>query len=168
MNLLKLFIAVVIFGSMAAPASSGTISFTGRIINGTCSATAAPTTLALDEVNVSQLASDGAAAGEKPFKINLTNCGLSSATPKVKVKFDNLGANNLLTNASGTGKATNVGIGMYEDDGTTQITKTGFSKLLNVGLNQADEFKFKAKYVATGAATIGTVQATTTFTLHYE
>ncbi|AYA40641.1 type 1 fimbrial protein [Xenorhabdus nematophila] len=169
MKLLKLFIAVVILGSMAAPASAsdGTINFKGRIINGTCDATT-PIVVTLDEVNASQLASKNATAGAKDFQINLTNCGLSNVKPKVKVKFDNLGKNHLLTNASNTNKAENVGIGIYEDDGSTQITQAGFSKPVNVGTAQTGTLKFKAKYVAIDKVTVGTVQAKTTFTLHYE
>ncbi|SFU28974.1 fimbrial protein [Xenorhabdus koppenhoeferi] len=174
MKLLKLFIAVVIFSSMAAPASaanSGTINFMGRVVSGTCSVSSGSSTLnvTLGDVLASKLLTKDATAGEKDFQINLEKCGLAGSKT-VKVKFEGLGENNLLVNTSGDiSKAKNVGIGIYENDGSTQITKAGFSKPLNVGLNQTGELKFKAKYVATAdaAAVGGVVSVSTTFTLHY-
>ncbi|MEQ1967286.1 fimbrial protein [Xenorhabdus nematophila] len=171
MKLLKLFIAVVIFGSMAAPASAvdGTINFTGRIVNGTCSVGAgtSPLEVTLDNVLATDLSKKDATAGAKPFQIDLTKCGLIGAKT-VKAKFEGLGKDNLLAITGGAGKASNVGIGIYNDDDDTQIPAGKFSKSMHVGLGTEGTLKFKAKYVATGVATAGAVQATTTFTLHYE
>ncbi|MDX8000250.1 type 1 fimbrial protein [Xenorhabdus sp. Reich] len=167
MKLLKLFIAIVISGSMAASAFAhdGTINFMGRVVSGTCSAGPSASEVKLEDVAVASLSSKGKTAGDKPFEINLTNCGLVGAKT-VKVKFDGLRTDDLLEVASSKDNAKNVGIGIYNSADNSQITHDGFSTPMNVSSDKA-KFNFKAKYVSKGVATVGIVKASTTFTLHY-
>ncbi|MDX7990263.1 fimbrial protein [Xenorhabdus littoralis] len=167
MKLLKLFIAIVISGSMAASAFAhdGTINFTGRVVSGTCSAGSSASEVKLEDVVVASLSSKGKTAGDKPFEINLINCGLIGAKT-VKVKFDGLSADNLLEVASSKDNAKNVGIGIYNSADDSRITQRDFSKSINVS-SDTGKLKFKAKYVSKGVATTGIVKASTTFTLYY-
>ncbi|WP_258086244.1 fimbrial protein [Xenorhabdus bovienii] len=175
MKLLKLFIAAIISGSMAASAfaADGTINFNGRITKATCTvdaSTADPVNL--PEVGATALAVKGKTGGDTPFNIVLTGCGISKGdSANVQVKFGGVKDSidgNLLQITPVSGGATGVGIGIYEKDGSTPINMAVLSKRTPV-TEGVTTLEFKAKYVATGATvTPGTVKASTDFTLDYE
>ncbi|MDE9542796.1 type 1 fimbrial protein [Xenorhabdus bovienii] len=172
MKLLKLFIAAVISGSMAAPAlaADGTINFNGRITKATCTVDTSTGPVNLPEVGATALAGKGTTGGETPFRIHLIGCGIVGGSANVQVKFggvkDRIDGNLLQIN-SDSGDATGVGIGIYEKNGTL-INMGALSKGIPV-VSPATTLEFKAKYVSTGATvTPGTVKASTDFTLDYE
>ncbi|WP_275361984.1 fimbrial protein [Xenorhabdus bovienii] len=174
MKLLKLFIAAVISGSMAASAlaADGTINFNGRITKATCTVSTSTVDVNLPEVGATALAGKGKTGGDTPFSIVLTGCGISTGdSANVQVKFGGVKDSNdtslLKINALGGG-AEGVGIGIYENDGSTLINMAALSKSTPV-VAGVTTLKFKAKYVATGAPVKpGTVKASTDFTLDYE
>ncbi|CBJ81069.1 putative fimbrial-like adhesin protein [Xenorhabdus bovienii SS-2004] len=174
MKLLKLFIAAVISGSMAAPAfaADGTINFNGRITKATCTVSAlTDNSVNLPEVGATALAGKGTTGGETLFRIGLENCGIVGGSANVQVKFggvkDSIDGNLLRINSE-SGGAKGVGIGIYEKDGSTPINMGALSKGIPV-VSPATTLEFKAKYVATEATvTPGTVKASTDFTLDYE
>ncbi|CDH03125.1 fimbrial protein [Xenorhabdus bovienii] len=174
MKLLKLFIAAIISGSMAASAfaADGRIDFNGRITKATCTvdaSTADPVNL--PEVGATALAGKGKTGGDTLFSINLKDCGIVGGSANVQVKFDGVKDRidgNLLKINSESGGATGVGIGIYEKNGSTLINMGELSKSTPV-TKDVTKLEFKAKYVATGeTVTPGTVKASTDFTLDYE
>ncbi|MCG3463605.1 type 1 fimbrial protein [Xenorhabdus bovienii] len=174
MKLLKLFIAAVISGSMAAPAlaADGTINFNGRITKATCTVSTSTVNVNLPDVGATALAGKGRTGGETPFSIALTGCGISKGeSANVQVKFGGVKDSNdssLLKINAMSGGAAGVGIGIYEKDGSTLVNMAALSKGIPV-VAPATTLEFKAKYVATGATvTPGTVRASTDFTVHYE
>ncbi|MGJ0625590.1 fimbrial protein [Xenorhabdus bovienii] len=173
MKLLKLFIAAVISGSMAASAlaADGTINFNGRITKATCTVSTSTVNVNLPEVGATALAGKGTTGGETPFIIALKDCGIVGGSANVQVKFggvkDSIDGNLLKINSE-SGGATGVGIGIYEKNGSTLINMGELSKSTPV-TKDVTKLEFKAKYVATGATvTPGTVKASTDFTLDYE
>ncbi|MCP9267747.1 type 1 fimbrial protein [Xenorhabdus sp. XENO-1] len=170
---MKLFIAVVIYLSMAASAfaADGTINFNGRITKATCTVSTSKVEVNLPEVGATALAVKGTTGGDTPFDIVLTGCGIVGGPANVQVKFDGAKDStngNLLKINSGNGNATGVGIGIYEKDGSTPINMAVLSRSIPVVKGETT-LEFKAKYVATGApVTPGTVKASTDFTLDYE
>ncbi|CDM89974.1 putative Fimbrial subunit (pilin) [Xenorhabdus bovienii] len=178
MKLLKLFIAAVISGSMAAPAfaADGKINFNGRITMATCTVDTRTVIVNLPDVGATTLKGKGTTGGEAPIIINLTDCGILEGDgdiANVRVKFD--GDNDTtngdllkISSVSGGGGAKGVGIGIYEKDGSMPIKIKEFSKGTPVTMG-VTTLEFKAKYVATGeTVTPGTVKASTDFTLDYE
>ncbi|MDC9623470.1 fimbrial protein [Xenorhabdus sp. XENO-7] len=173
MKLLKLFIAAVISGSMAAPAlaADGTINFNGRITKATCTVNASTGPVNLPEVGATALAGKGKTGGDTLFSIDLKDCGIVGDSANVQVKFggvkDSIDGNLLKINSE-SGGATGVGIGIYEKNGSTLINMGELSKSTPV-TKDVTTLEFKAKYVATGeTVTPGTVKASTDFTLDYE
>ncbi|MDS0771539.1 fimbrial protein, partial [Escherichia coli] len=83
-----------ILGILAAASSSatlaydGTINFTGKVVDQTCSVTTGPAPLAvtLPTASTKSLNSPGKVAGLTPFTISLSGCNTAAATGSQSVK----------------------------------------------------------------------------------
>jgi len=175
-----IFAAAAITAAASLPTASyaadGTITFTGLITSQTCTISGngggKNFTVTLPTVSTSALAAAGATAGRTPFNIALTNCTPNSGN--VSTYFEP-GATvdtttGQLLNASGT--ATNVEIGLLNTDssvitlGAAQASQN--SKVVALASGAAT-LKYFAQYVATGgAATAGTVNTTTLYSIVYQ
>lgn len=160
----------------ASYAADGTITFTGQITSQTCTISGNGAgknfTVALPTVSTSALATAGTTAGRTPFNIALSNCTPNSGN--VSTYFEP-GATvdtttGQLLNAAGT--ATNVEIGLLNSDssvitlGAAQASQNSKAVALASG---AATLKYFAQYVATtGAATAGTVNTTTLYSIVYQ
>lgn len=176
--------------AMQASASDGQINFTGKITATNCTVTggtgtdgaAKNITVPLDTVSTNSLSSAGATAGDHPFSLVFGGSGSSGCTDgtTVTLHFDSAatptGYTGTMVNAStgnlknvtGTGKATNVEVGlttpagsqinMYSSNGSPQATIASGSATIN----------YVARYVATGgAATAGDVATAVMYSVIY-
>lgn len=174
-------IAVLGFSSVIATAADtttvvngGTVHFTGEIINAACavSTDSANQTVELGQYRSARLAKSGDKTNPVPFQIKLIDCDTSvAATAAVAFSGRTTSADTTLLAVSASNNATaaqNVGIEISDTlskalklDGADYST----AKTLINGNNALD---FTARYVATGAATVGEANASTTFVVKYE
>ena len=162
-----------------AHASNGTINFTGKVSDVTCTVengTSGDFTVALSTVSKNQLAASGATAGRVPFDIQVTGCGdgdgkisaYFESGPNVNLETGNLvntavgGAGNVeiqITNSQGEAIAIKAAAGADGAQANAEwIPLTGGSATINYG----------AQYYATGVATAGEVIASVQYTMIYQ
>ncbi|MDF7788623.1 fimbrial protein [Pantoea stewartii] len=160
--------AAAISGS--ASAADGTINFTGKIADTACTVdpASANQTVNMGEVAASSFKSAGATASAARFTINLTNC--PAAATSASVRFDGplaSGNGNLLALSSGQ-TATNVGVGIYEQDSNTLIPVGSASAPVKLSSASINALNFIAKYVSTAEkVSAGSANAAATFTVAY-
>jgi major type 1 subunit fimbrin (pilin) len=153
-----------------AQASDGTINITGNITATTCKINGAssPVTVsvALPTVSTTALTATGMTAAPTPFTLALTGC---TAGATAKTLFE-LGPNvdtatGNLKNATGT--ATNVEVAILNStDAVIDIRNNTNSQTVNL-VSSAATMSYYAEYIATGAATSGTVATSVTFSMSY-
>lgn len=184
MNLNQCMIAAVVAASFcsfsALAASSGTVNFTGEVIDKTCDITidgnASPATVVLQAVDKSQLLSEGETAKRTGFNIELSNCSGSASVTNAAAFFENGSTvdpigyrlNNTIidgTEASNvqlqlvdatTGNAIKVGSPDQHTSSTTYDLTSGSATL-----------PYAVEYYATGAAEPGLVASSVNFTINY-
>lgn len=161
--------------SSAFSADGGTITFNGNVTDVTCEASvdgvgSGDGVVNLPNVNVSQLASQGATAGETPFTIDVADCtALGAGTVTAFFQSgSNVDASGYLNN---TGSATGVGIKLMTGTGTnlTDIEVGSATQAQATALNSnGGSLYYSAAYVVTGsAATAGDVASTVKYVLDY-
>ncbi|HHE9451552.1 TPA: fimbrial protein [Haemophilus influenzae 10810] len=162
-------------------AYDGRVTFEGEILSdGTCKieTDSKNRTVTLPTVGKANLRIAGQTAAPVPFSITLKECKIADAE-KANLLFSGAATGQIyLSNATGSGKATNVGIQIVTADGTgTPINVDGSQanseKALDTGKEQngtviQPRFDYFAHYYATGAATAGDVEATATFQVQYK
>lgn len=167
--------------ALPAYAADGRVTFQGEVLSdGTCKieTDSKNRTVTLPTVGKANLRLAGQTATPVPFSITLKECNTADAT-KVKLLFSGAAqGQSYLSNATGRGKATNVGIQIVKADGTgTPINVDGSQanseKAPDTGKEQngtviQPRFDYFAHYYATGAATAGDVEATATFQVQYK
>ncbi|HHF3424112.1 TPA: fimbrial protein [Haemophilus influenzae] len=169
--------------ALPAYAYDGKVTFQGEILSdGTCKieTDSKNRTVTLPTVGKANLRIAGQTAAPVPFSITLKECHAADAQ-KANLLFSVSGATRgqiYLSNATGKGKATNVGIQIVKADGTgTPINVDGSQanseKDPDTGKEQngtviQPRFDYFAHYYATGAATAGDVEATAIFQVQYK
>lgn len=153
-----------------ASAADGTINFTGTIRDTACTVDTASAnqTVNLGTVAATSFGSAGSTAAASRFTINLTGC--PTAVTTASIRFDGplaSGNSNLLALSSGQ-TATNVGVGIYQQDSATLIPVAKASAPVTLSSTGTNTLNFVAKYVST-AATVGagSANAVATFTVAY-
>ncbi|MEB7538539.1 fimbrial protein [Pantoea anthophila] len=160
--------AVSICGT--ASAADGTVNFTGTIRDTACTVDTASAnqTVNLGTVAATSFGSAGATASSTRFTINLTGC--PAAVTSASIRFDGplaSGNSNLLALSSGQ-TATNVGVGIYQQDSSTLIPVGRASAPVTLSSTGTNALNFIAKYVSTAAAVgAGSANAVATFTVAY-
>ncbi len=159
-------------------AYDGKITFTGKVVDQTCSVDTQSKNLAviLPTVSVATL-NVATTAGLTPFTIKLTGCSTDKDGAKnVKVYFEpsadtDLTTHNLKNTATGT-KANNVQVQLLNSDAATTIqlgTNVNSQNVQEVQIDNADvNLPYFAQYYATGSSTAGDVKATVHYTIAYE
>lgn len=170
MKKLTLIAAVAVSICGTASAADGTVNFTGTIRDTACTVdTASATqTVNLGTVAATSFGSAGSTASSTRFTINLTGC--PTAVTSASVRFDGplaTGNSSLLALSSGQ-TATNVGVGIYQQDSSTLIPIGSASAAVTLSSTATNALNFIAKYVST-AATVGagSANAVATFTVAY-
>ena len=135
----------------------------------TCTAAVDPTVVTLSAVSATAFTGNGSTAGQQPFQVQL-NC-ISGANLSITLSTTNgFGAKTLgvISNTTGTGYATNVGVQILKQDGSTPVT---FDTKIAEGATQSGtmNLSFFARYYQTSntSVTVGQVSATATYTLTY-
>lgn len=162
-------------------AADGKVTFEGEILSdGTCKieTDSQNRTVTLPTVGKANLRIAGQTAAPVPFSITLKECKIADAE-KANLLFSGAATGQIyLSNATGSGKANNVGIQIVKADGTGTPIKVDGSqanseKAPDTGKEQngtviQPRFDYFAHYYATGAATAGEVEATATFQVQYK
>ncbi|WP_105896542.1 fimbrial protein [Haemophilus influenzae] len=163
-------------------AADGKVTFQGEILSdGTCKieTDSKNRTVTLPTVGKANLSHSGQTAAPVPFSITLKECNAADAT-KANLLFSGAATKGqpYLSNATGNGKAINVGIQIVKADGAGTPIKVDGSqanseKAPDTGKEQngtviQPRFDYFARYYATGAATAGDVEATATFQVQYK
>lgn len=135
----------------------------------TCTAAVDPTVVTLPAASATAFTGIGSTTGQQSFQVQL-NC-VSGANLNITLSTTNgYGNANLgvISNTTGTGYATNVGVQILQQNGTTPVT---FNTAISEGATQngAMNLPFFAQYYQTSnsAVTTGQVSATATYTLTY-
>jgi len=173
-------LASVLLTTPVLSMAAGTITFTGRITDQTCSMNVegeTSPTVKLPTVSMAQLAALGDTTGLTPFKITVTGCkkpavdGLAIGT-----RFSGRGVTdngNLKNTAAPAGAAQNVEIQLLKDESGTPgsvidlTAQTPVPGLLLQKNADTATHMFAARYYATGAATAGEVLATINYDIAY-
>ncbi|WP_434312293.1 fimbrial protein [Haemophilus influenzae] len=176
---------IALFACLIAPplyAADGKVTFEGEILSdGTCKieTDSKNRTVTLPTVGKANLRIAGQTAAPVPFSITLKECKIVDAE-KANLLFSGAAIKGqpYLSNATGSGKANNVGIQIVRADGvSTPINVDGSQanseKAPDTGKEQngtviQPRFDYFAHYYATGAATAGDVEATATFQVQYK
>lgn len=159
----------------------GRVTFQGEILSdGTCKieTDSKNRTVTLPTVGKANLRLVGQTAAPVPFSITLKECKIADAE-KANLLFSGAAqGQSYLSNKTGSGKATNVGIQIVKADGIGTPIKVDGSqanseKAPDIGKEQngtviQPRFDYFAHYYATGAATAGEVEATATFQVQYK
>ncbi|WP_019448647.1 fimbrial protein [Cupriavidus sp. BIS7] len=172
--------------SPAAFAADGTITFTGRVSAQTCTISGdgggRNFTVTLPPISSSTLATANNVAGRTPFNIRLTGC--TPNTGNAAVHFEpgatvDLGTGRLRNTvvtapASGSTPAVtaagNVQIGLLNADLTSIAVGSAFASQNSQQVaisNGAATLQYFAEYVATGAATAGTLSTSVMYSVVY-
>lgn len=168
--------------SHQALASDGTINFTGKIEDITCTINvdsgSATSTVTLPAVPKSALGAIGSTAGDTPFTIKLTGCtgtGVSATAKDVAVYFEpggNVNAAGRLNNTISETAAEGVDVALYRANSPTTplmlgvIPTAGYAQI-STGTPTAT-MNFVAKYYATTAAVDGgDVTTSATYSIVY-
>lgn len=167
--------------ALPAYAVDGKVTFEGEILSdGTCKieTDSQNRTVTLPTVGKANLRLAGQTAAPVPFSITLKECNAVDAEKSALLFSGATAGQSYLPNATGSGKATNVGIQIVKADGTgTPIIVDGSQanseKAPDTGKAQNStviqpRFDYFARYYATGAATAGDVEATATFQVQYK
>ncbi|AJZ89330.1 Long polar fimbria protein A [Beauveria bassiana D1-5] len=172
----KNIIALAILAGSAvgsvAQAADGTINFTGTITDTACTVSTATKnqTVPLGTVSRTAFAAAGDTAAPTKFSIVLQNC--PTTVSNANIRFDgpiDSANSNLLALTAGTGIATGVGVGIYEQDAHTLIPIATPSATKALSSTVDTQFDFIAKYVSTSATvTQGPANAATNFTISYQ
>ncbi|HHF7213398.1 TPA: fimbrial protein [Haemophilus influenzae] len=168
--------------ALPAYAADGKVTFQGEILSdGTCKieTDSQNRTVTLPTVGKANLSLAGQTAAPVPFSITLKECNAVDAEKSALLFSGATAGQSYLPNATGSGKATNVGIQIVKADGTgTPIIVDGSQanseKAPDTGKAQngttviQPRFDYFARYYAKGAATAGDVEATATFQVQYK
>ena len=182
MRMLKTSVAILalIAAGNAAAATSGDITFKGKVITSTCSIVPADVNkeVILPTVNTTSLAQAGDQAGSKNFTISVENCPQTAdpANPtEVAVHFEAIGSTGFdattgnLTNAASTDAAAQVQVRLY-NYGSSSVIKlgdTGTYFPIDVATGTATT-TYVAGYYASGRSTAGNVEAKVLYSLAYK
>jgi major type 1 subunit fimbrin (pilin) len=162
-----------------AQANDGTINFTGELTAQTCTSTvngAASTTVALPRLSTAALAAAGQSAGATAFTIELSRCTGTMTTAAAYFEagsnVDPVTRNVRNTNATG---ARNVQLQLLDSTGAviragdaSQTASTARTAFTGTGATAAAVLPYSVQYIATGAATAGTVVGSVTYSINYQ
>ncbi|MCS3433413.1 fimbrial protein [Klebsiella sp. BIGb0407] len=175
LTVLSAIVATLICGAAnaadpVAPAvNGGKITFNGEVTSGACAVSGSDTDkiVTLDTVKATTFkAANQLANAKKSFTISLLDC--EDTVDTVQISFngqtvaDNAG---VLANTAGAGSAQNVGLQLFNPDGT-ELKVGALSSKIN--LTKSTTIPLSVDYKSTGAAvTAGSVQSAANFMLTY-
>lgn len=178
MQKMNLTVALLLaIAPLAASAADGTISFTGKVTDKTCTISTPggkDFAVNLPTVSKNSLAAAGAVAGRTPFSINLSQCSAGNVAtyfePGSTVDFNS----GRLINQASADAATNVQLQLLGSNNQfLPITAAGAgvaqtnSQWVTVDDEGNADLNYYAEYYATAAATPGDVASSVKYTIIY-
>jgi major type 1 subunit fimbrin (pilin) len=178
MRKINLFAVLLLAAApLAANAADGTITFTGKVTDKTCTISTPggkDFAVSLPNVSKSTLTAVGSVAGRTPFTINLSKCSAGNVAtyfePGSTVDF-NTGR---LNNQTSTNGATNVQLQLLGSNNAFLPVKaagTGLaqdnSQWVTVAGDGTANLSYYAEYYSLGAATPGEVTSSVKYTIIY-
>lgn len=158
---------VLMLGSAWAGTDTGTMTFTGTLTTASCNVDSPNVTLATTPISL--LGSSGLYAGRKAFNVTLSGCSGTYNNVGLHFVYDSSKINSatgcLKNTAVGGGAATNVEL-CLRDSALTKLDLYNNTNSPTVA-SGATTITYYAEYTATGAATAGSVSASSTFNLFY-
>ncbi|WP_053067955.1 fimbrial protein [Xenorhabdus khoisanae] len=179
--LVSSFIAVILvsvssISYAALPVTTGSVKFSGNIVESTCNIQASSNAVDMGTYLRSNILKKGeeVTGSKKPFKINLTGCPVTTTPLTMETTFSGNTADTTdgkllaLDTLSGTG-ATGIGIGIYNSTGQ-QIDLSSSPTLPGIPINKTDmEIPLQVAYVSNGQPTkSGKAEATLNFQINYK
>lgn len=186
MKKLNLGLAVLALSaaSTAFAAPTGTINFTGKLLDSTCDASlvgASPAgtsgSFTLQTMNIAGLAKAGDTIGDIAFTIKLTGTGCTDggiiATPYFEAETTKVNAaGRLINTATGATAAKNVDIQIVTANKTAiDLMKPALTQEVTTGVDNGantKDFTYYARYFATGAAEKGDVTSSVSYSIFYK
>ncbi|NHC03430.1 type 1 fimbrial protein [Acinetobacter sp. 187] len=182
LGFIKTALVMGLLSSTSVFATTGTITFTGMVLNSTCAVSVNSTTpdgtVVLQPVLNNAFASltDGEAISTNAQNFTLTldsNCPSSGVVPYFVNNAANVHTNGTLKNRTNAGDAEYVAIALYADAAGTEQNKINITEDLtqvkSTGVNNV--FPYTAKYAKNGSTsditTAGLVNASVTYALTY-
>lgn len=188
------FASILAMTNMAHAASKGTLTFSGKLTDQTCSvvlngSSSASGTVKLPTMPIALLATLNSVAGQTPFTLNLTGCKASTTTFGVTAYFPNNAAyistrsSTLLNQETGTTAATNVDLELVQiiDGAETKVPlgnaidqakdSTTFYKYTTVPINATSatmNYAVRYKNTYNNASTAGLVKGIAIYELAYQ
>lgn len=163
--------ASLLAAASVVSAADGTINFTGELVDAACTvaaSTADPLAVELGTYSTSSLASNGEQTVATPFAIDLENCSAGTLTG-VAAKFEGAADASNSNLFAVTGGASNVGIQVEDPtNGNTVMAPNTLPASYQPLADGVNSLNYQARYVATGAATAGSANATVTYSIVYE
>lgn len=168
-------LAAIVGPAGVAQASDGTISFSGSVVNASCTVkvnnSAASATVNLPTVSQATLGANGEVAGATRFTVNLSGCTTGRT---VNVYFEAGSTVDPITgNLINGGTAGNVQVQLLTNSGSaisvgssSQATSTGVTTTASPSVT-GGVLNYSAQYYATGASTAGSVTTSVTYSLTY-
>lgn len=174
--------------NVAHAASKGTITFSGKLSDQTCSVvvnggTSATGTVKLPTMQINLLGTLNATAGKTSFDLNLSGCKASTTAFGITAYFPNNSyidttTKTLINQETGTTAATNVNLELYQVNGTTEtkvplgaaISDTSY-KYTTVAVNATTatmKYAVQYKNITGVAATAGLVKGIALYELAYQ
>jgi len=170
-TLLSAIVATIICGSAnAASVNGGKVTFNGEVTSGACAVSSSDSDkiVSLDTVKTSTFtATDQLANAKKPFNISLLECN-TETLETVQISFSGQtveGKPGVLANTAGAGSAQNVGLQLFNPDGSA-LDMGALST--EIALTETTNIPLSVDYRSTAAAvTAGKVQSVANFMLDY-
>ncbi|RMH90931.1 type 1 fimbrial protein [Lysobacter pythonis] len=163
---------------VAASAADGTITFTGKITDKTCTISTASKNLAvaLPTVSKTTLNAAGKTAGRTPFSLKLTGCTASSSVAAYFEPGDGVDiTTGRLKNQATSSAASNVQIQLLGANSMPLLVKAagadgvqGNSQWVVVDSSNNATLDYYAEYYATNSTTAGEVKGSVAYTITYK
>lgn len=178
MKKIALVTSIIALATSSVFAADGTLTFTGKVSGSTCEVGTEggkSFTVNLPEVSNTSLAKAGDHSGRTQFKINLTKCSAGKVATYFEPGSTVDAATGNLQNTVSASHATGVQVQIL---GSNQLAipikavgsngaQTN-SQWVDVAAAQGTDLVYFAQYLATGAATAGTVGTSVQYTIIYQ
>jgi len=181
----KILVTALLASVLAAPfahASDGTVNFSGTVTDTTCTvsvtgAATKVTTVTLQTVSATALATAGQTAGLAPFTLRLSNCSSAKTLASTSAAYFEAGpgVDPSTGYVKNTGTATNVALQLVDAANNKAIKAGDYSQVAGNSratidpTTKAADIPYAVQYIATqGAGSAGTVVGSVTYAINYQ
>lgn len=182
----QIFKLIFLFSISTSAFSAGVINFTGELVAGTCTATAAKNgatgttnpTIILPTVNTAALGTAGNTAGKTAFQITLSGSGCTSGTAPTTItatpffSYETAQVNTdgrVINTSSSTAGTVDIQI-LNNAHAVIDLTISPIDQRLSAGTVVSSDlvYQYYAQYYAKGAATAGSVIGSLNYNIFYK